>query len=311
MTARAREIIDFWTDVADPAARRHDRPEADVRAAELVRRCQDMASAEGLLKIDLEKKFTATCIASSGASSSQSKSRTMDGLILRPDRTQIATAPIRPRSRRMLTYRRRGGIQQPLQMLLNALSSLRFSASTWASLFVLEVLVGSPFPDIRVPFCRRLPSPAGTSLDRAIPEVLCSFELAALLVDDELVVDVPPDELAILAIPTLLVPGASGAFAELPAPLGSLPELFRPPTLTGPLGTPLTPAVPTPAEPAFGEPTALPAPFVGPLAAARALAPPDEPPPELPPPPPPPWARAEIDPRACCFYTETYPEFLR
>jgi hypothetical protein len=119
-------------------------------------------------------------------------------------------------------------------MLRSARSSLRFSASTWASLFLLEVLVGSPFPDIRVPFCRRLPSPAGTSRDEAVPEVLCSFELVALPVDDELVVDAPPDE---LAVPTLLVPGASGAFAELPAPLGSLPELFRPPTLAGPLGT--------------------------------------------------------------------------
>ena len=57
MTARAREIIDFWTDIAGPAAKLHDRPEADVRAAELVRHCQEMASAEGLLKIDLEKEI--------------------------------------------------------------------------------------------------------------------------------------------------------------------------------------------------------------------------------------------------------------
>jgi hypothetical protein len=57
MTARAREIIDFWTDVAGPAAKLHDRPVADVRAAELVRPCQDMASAEGLSKIDLEKEI--------------------------------------------------------------------------------------------------------------------------------------------------------------------------------------------------------------------------------------------------------------
>jgi hypothetical protein len=83
-----------------------------------------------------------------------------------------------------------------------------------------------------------------------------------------------PDE---LAVPALLVPGGGGepTLAELPAPLGSLPELFRPPTLAGPLGTPLTPAVPAPAEPAFG---VLAEPVDEPLAAAPA--------PALPPPPP-------------------------
>jgi hypothetical protein len=51
-----------------------------------------------------------------------------------------------------------------------------------------------------------------------------------------------PDE---LAVPALLVPGDGGeaSFDELPAPLGSLPELLRPPALAGPDGTPLTPAV--------------------------------------------------------------------
>jgi hypothetical protein len=59
------------------------------------------------------------------------------------------------------------------------------------------------------------------------------------------VVAVNPDE---LAVPAVLVPGGGGAatFAEFPAPLGSLPELLRPPTLAGPDGTPLTPAVPLP-----------------------------------------------------------------
>jgi hypothetical protein len=67
----------------------------------------------------------------------------------------------------------------------------------------------------------------------------------------------------------------------LPAPLGSLPALFRPPTLAGPDGTPLTPAVPAPAEPALGDPAALPVPPEGPLAAPPALPPPPAPPPAL------------------------------
>jgi hypothetical protein len=92
-----------------------------------------------------------------------------------------------------------------------------------------------------------------------------------------------------LAVPTVLLVGTSGAFAELPKPLGSFPELFSPPTFAGPLGTPLTPWVPAPAEPALGEPAGLVAPLVGPLAAPPADAPPAEAPPdELPPPPPPP-----------------------
>src|SRR5207302_341533 len=88
----------------------------------------------------------------------------------------------------------------------------------------------------------------------------------------------PPDD---CAVPALLVPGAGGgeSFAELRPPLGSLAELFSPPELAGPDGTPLTPEVPAPAEPAFGEPTALLVPPEGPLAA------PALPPPPLPPPP--------------------------
>lgn len=78
------------------------------------------------------------------------------------------------------------------------------------------------------------------------------------------------------AVPALLVPaaGCETTFDEFPAPLGSLPELFRPPTLAGPDGTPLTPAVPAPAEPALGEPAALPEPADAPLAAPPALPPP-------------------------------------
>ena len=93
-----------------------------------------------------------------------------------------------------------------------------------------------------------------------------------------------PDE---LAVPTALVPGAVGTLLAFPAPLGSFTELFNPPALAGPLGTPLMPEVPAPADPAFGVPTGLADPAVGPLAAPVAEAPPDAPPPappELPPP---------------------------
>lgn len=45
-------------------------------------------------------------------------------------------------------------------------------------------------------------------------------------------------------VPCVLVAGRVAIFAELPAPLGSLPELLRPAALAGPDGTPLTPCVP-------------------------------------------------------------------
>jgi hypothetical protein len=75
-----------------------------------------------------------------------------------------------------------------------------------------------------------------------------------------------------LAVPNVLVPG------------GSFAELLRPPALAGPLGTPLTAAVPAPGAPALGVPTALPLPMLGPLAAPVV----DVPPPEVPPADPPP-----------------------
>lgn len=117
-------------------------------------------------------------------------------------------------------------------------------------------------------------SPLSCGPVAAVPPVV---DLAEPVVIDEPVVAEDPDE---LAVPALLVPGGGGAtFAEFPAPLGSLPELLRPPTLAGPDGTPLTPAVPAPGEPAFGEPAALPLPAGGPLAAPPALPPPPLPPP--------------------------------
>ena len=71
------------------------------------------------------------------------------------------------------------------------------------------------------------------------------------------VVTPPPDD---WAVPALLVPDAGGeaSLDEFPAPLGSSPELFNPPGAAGPGGTPLMPCEPAPAEPALGEPAALP-----------------------------------------------------
>jgi hypothetical protein len=60
---------------------------------------------------------------------------------------------------------------------------------------------------------------------------------------DDPVAAVDPEE---SAVPAPLVPGGGGeaTFAELPAPVGSLPELLRPPTSDGLEGTPLTPPPP-------------------------------------------------------------------
>ena len=65
--------------------------------------------------------------------------------------------------------------------------------------------------------------------------------------------------------------GSGGTFEALPTPLGSLTELLLPPALPGPAGTPLTPVVPAPAEPAGGVPVELPA-------VAPAADPPADPP---------------------------------
>jgi hypothetical protein len=108
--------------------------------------------------------------------------------------------------------------------------------------------------------------------------------------------DAEPDE---LAVPAAFVPGAVGTFAAFPTPLGSFTELFSPPALAGPFGTPLIPAVPAPADPAFGDPAGLADPVVGPLAAplgAPPVAPPaDAPPADAPPPAPP----LELPPPLC------------
>src|ERR1700737_1642918 len=125
-------------------------------------------------------------------------------------------------------------------------------------------------------------SPGSAGPGVTVPSIRPPFPILLLAVPVVLVPLAPPvrapGDPAHFAVPEVLVPGAVGAFAELPAPLGSLPELLSPPALAGPLGTPLTPAVPAPVAPAFGDPTALPVPAVGPLA---------DPPPAPPPPPPP------------------------
>jgi len=67
------------------------------------------------------------------------------------------------------------------------------------------------------------------------------------------------------AVPALLVPGGEASLDEFAEPLGSSPALFNPPGFAGPDGMPLTPDVPAPAEPAFGEPAALLLPADGPM----------------------------------------------
>ena len=69
------------------------------------------------------------------------------------------------------------------------------------------------------------------------------------------------------AVPEELVPGAEdvapgsdgdACLEAFPAPLGSSLALLGPPGAAGPEGTPLTPCEPAPADPALGEPAALP-----------------------------------------------------
>ena len=133
----------------------------------------------------------------------------------------------------------------------------------------------------------RLPPP-GIALPRAIPTVPVELAVPAELVPD----DGPlPDPLLGEFVPRPLFPDGLATFEAFPAPLGSLPELLSPAALAGPFGMPLTAAAPAPAAPAFGEPTELPVPTVGPLAAPGAppeLAPPADAPLALPPPAPPP-----------------------
>ncbi|MFL6827377.1 MAG: hypothetical protein ACJ8E2_13035, partial [Bradyrhizobium sp.] len=102
-----------------------------------------------------------------------------------------------------------------------------------------------------------------------------------------------------LAVPRLFVPGGGGSEATVPellGPPGFMAELLMPPALPVSEGVPVTPGVPVPAEPGFGEAVALagldgavvtpalPAPVEPPLGEPADV--PPVPPPALPPPAP-------------------------
>jgi hypothetical protein len=160
--------------------------------------------------------------------------------------------------------------QHPLQMLLTFLSTME-SEELSAPITSSPCILG---PGVTVPSIR--PSTAPPAGFPAVPTVVEPTGAPPAL-------EVEPAE---LAVPAELVPGALDvALGALPTPLGSLPELLRPPTLAGPV-TPLTAAVPPPAEPALGAPGAAP-----------EVPPPADPPPADPPPPPPLCAKVEIGER--------------
>src|SRR5258705_7443825 len=101
--------------------------------------------------------------------------------------------------------------------------------------------------------------------DGSVAEALPAAGRAEPVVTEDPIVPEAPDE---LAVPALLVPGGGGeaTFPELPAPLGSLPGLLRPPALAGAGGTPLTPALPAPRGPGPGGPPGPPPPRAAPPA---------------------------------------------
>jgi hypothetical protein len=151
-------------------------------------------------------------------------------------------------------------------MLLTFLSTMEsgeLSAPITSSPCILGP--GVTVPSIRPPTA----PPAGFP---AVPTVV---EPVGALLPEE----VEPEE---LAVPAELVPGALDvAFGALPTPLGSLPELLRPPTFAGPY-TPVAAGAPPLADPVLG------------ALVADPDAPPAEPPPADPPPPPPPLC-AKVD----------------
>ena len=153
-------------------------------------------------------------------------------------------------------------IQHPLQMLLIFLSTLESSAAS----ALITSSPGIAGPGVTVPSMR--------------PPVAPPARLFAVPTGPAGPPEVPPDDVdpVELAVPAELVPGGF-ILAALPAPLGSLTELLSPPTFPGPV-TPLTAAVPAPAEPARGA-----APVAPDVPLDEAL--PADPAPEEPPLPPP------------------------
>src|ERR1700722_15961304 len=129
--------------------------------------------------------------------------------------------------------------QHPLQMLLIFLSTLE---SCESSAFIVSS-PGIEGPGVTVPSMR---PPTAPPAGFAVPTVVDPRGPPPAE-------DVDPEE---LAVPAEFVPGVLDAFGALPWPLGSFPELLRPPTLAGPT-TPLTAAVPAPGEPALGAPARL------------------------------------------------------
>ena len=261
-----------------------DFPRLDVRVSCFVLHDSDITACENLNKTKASNGWK-SCGQPLGRAGRARTVRDGEGGSLHQEEAvspQSATNRIRWEDRNL---RRELNRQQPLQMLLIIWSSLRFSASICASLFCSRVAVRSPLPGERVPF-RLSAAPEAA----AVPAEFIPGDAAVSLppvpfVDPELECEVDPDE---FAVPKVFVPGDVADFAEFPAPLGSLAELLRPPTFAGPLGMPLIAVVPAPAEPAFGEPAAVPVPAEGPLEAPGPPADDPPPPPPAPPPPPPP-----------------------
>jgi hypothetical protein len=124
-------------------------------------------------------------------------------------------------------------------------------ASTFAFSALMTVSPGTCGWGFATPSIR---PPGSPTFLLATPVVVLPVEFEALVVeplDPEVAAPDPDTEPDELAVPTVFVPGEVGTFDALPAPLGSFAALFNPPGLAGPLGTPLTAAVPAPVEPAI------------------------------------------------------------
>lgn len=124
-------------------------------------------------------------------------------------------------------------------MLLILRSTARSCASTAAS----PVLPGpSTAPVLPGRFAALFAAPVvepDAPPEFAVPVLLVPGDPLAPLSPVEVLPPVPGVAPAELTVPAALVPGGEGDLLALPAPLGSLAELFRPAALPGPDGTPL------------------------------------------------------------------------